>query len=429
MIVASFFIENQQTRRGRKPRNIKRDNYRLILSLLEFDRAFSASEISAKAKLSKTTVSKAFAELGEIGLLKYIGKGSSTGEGGKKPEMFALNSAYRYAVVILLAEPDSITCSVMDLACNVKATASAQTAPDVPYEKAVAMAAELARAAMEEAGVSKEQICGIAISCEGIVDTKTGVIRRPAHHRWPNNLHVREDVSKALGGFAEISIDNVCRYGGYAELLFEQNRKYENIVVIWNDELVGGCVLHDGQLVQGRGGLVGEFGHMVMEPNSDIRCSCGSIGCFEPLVSCRRVMEQAQILCARHPGSAIAEVARQRTLTMEGIFEAANQGDAFARQLLDPVIRYYAILIRNITNLSDPQKIILQGSYAHAGAYFYGALHKALRKFPLQAMVEDLVVQGSEYRDRNHRITGAGYHVITRFLNSNIMDTQAKRTT
>lgn len=83
---------------SRKPRNIKLHNQKLVLSLFRTMTTASVSEISERINLSTTTVSKILAVLQENGLIKSIGKGSSTDEGGKKPELFALNETFKYVI-------------------------------------------------------------------------------------------------------------------------------------------------------------------------------------------------------------------------------------------------------------------------------------------------------------------------------------------
>ena len=412
-----FFLKSQFNHEATMPKDIKRDNRRLILSLMDYDCAFSASEISAKSGLSKTTISKMLLEFCEIGLINYVGKGSSTTDGGKKPDLFKINSEYRYALVVQLAEPNYISCSIVDLACEIVHSVSQDTDPQISYPDAIKLVSKLVNKLLKKTSISSSRICGVAVSCDGIVDTENRIILRPAHHAWPNNLPVGEDIQKNLGFEAPVSIDNVCRYGGYAELLFPKNRHYSNMVVIWNDDFVGGCVLSGHELVQGHGGLVGEIGHMVMEADSDVRCSCGGYGCFEALVAQGRVVKRAYAEADKYPQSILIEKINEKILDITDIFDASNSGDQFAQILLDKVTGYYAILIHNITTLHDVQKVIVQGSYAMAGPYFYNSLAEHLTRYPLQKMIPDLVISASDYTNKN-RIIGAGFHVITKFFDS-----------
>ena len=80
---------------GNKPKNIKSNNQKIVLSLLRSSDALSLSEIAAQVNLSKTTITKIVNALMEKGLVHSIGKGSSTEEGGKRPELFAFCADYK----------------------------------------------------------------------------------------------------------------------------------------------------------------------------------------------------------------------------------------------------------------------------------------------------------------------------------------------
>ena len=103
---------------SRKPKNIKYHNQRLILALLRSREVMTAGELAEQAHLSVPTITKILAELQARRLVKSMGKGNSTEEGGKKPELFALNGAHRY-VISITAGSERIKCALLDLTCKV----------------------------------------------------------------------------------------------------------------------------------------------------------------------------------------------------------------------------------------------------------------------------------------------------------------------
>ena len=103
---------------SRKPRNIKLHNQRLVLSLLREAPAISASEIAQKINLSITTVMKILLSLQNSHVVKSMGKGASTEEGGKKPELFSLDETYKYAIGCYIVA-DRVEMALVDFRCNV----------------------------------------------------------------------------------------------------------------------------------------------------------------------------------------------------------------------------------------------------------------------------------------------------------------------
>ena len=93
--------------KSRKPKNIKIHNEKLVISFLRGKEYTTAAEISRQLNLSITTIAKILATLQKNKVVNAIGKGHSTNEGGKKPELFALNPLIDtlWAVVYLQSMP------------------------------------------------------------------------------------------------------------------------------------------------------------------------------------------------------------------------------------------------------------------------------------------------------------------------------------
>lgn len=67
---------------------------------------------------------------------------------------------------------------------------------------------------------------------------------------------------------------------------------------------VGGGIISNGQLLQGRQGNAGHFGHIVVEPEGR-RCTCGGLGCLEAYCSGRAIEEETGRPPQRAPQSIV----------------------------------------------------------------------------------------------------------------------------
>ena len=184
--------------KSRKPKNIKFHNQRLVLSLMRQNAVISASEIAQRINLSITTVVKILVVLQENGLIKSMGKGSSTDEGGKKPELFAINESYKH-VIAIYAGPDFIQAAVTDLNCRVISHHNYPYKVPESLEQSMQDIADCARAAMEENGLQPDDICAIPVGFDGIVDTESGIIYYPIHNSgWGRNIPAQEMLERRI---------------------------------------------------------------------------------------------------------------------------------------------------------------------------------------------------------------------------------------
>ena len=76
---------------GNKPKTIRKNNLKIILDIYRNNQEMTVAELTKKVKLSRTTVMKLNEKLIQKNLIESAGKGTSTDEGGKRPELFSFN--------------------------------------------------------------------------------------------------------------------------------------------------------------------------------------------------------------------------------------------------------------------------------------------------------------------------------------------------
>jgi predicted NBD/HSP70 family sugar kinase len=366
---------------SRKPKSIKNYNQKLILSMFRGVEELSIAEIATKIKLSKTTVTKVVNGFHKKGLLLVTGKGSSSDIGGKKPTMFAFNGDYAKIVVIIIST-DTIRGAVLDMKCNLIVQRESDCPRTMPYPVVVERIVGIIQELVRETNIELSAISPLVIGCEGIIDVDNGILHYSMHHDWGQNVPMRDDIQNAVPFPVKVYVDNNLRLAGYVDMDIGDSSYDKQVVVITTQHSGGGCVLENQKSVHGNNGFVGEIGHMIIEPDSVIECSCGGHGCFGALVSPGVLLGRAHERCSVYPTSIIYPRAKDGVLTMAEVFAASNRNDPFACELMDEVIRYFAIVIHNITILRDPERITISGVYAKAGAYFIEELRKCADAFP-----------------------------------------------
>ena len=253
---------------------------------------------------------------------------------------------------------------------------------DTAYEVVIKALSEEIMVVLKATKISPDRLCGIAIGCDGIIDSKEGVLLNPTNHHWDNHLTIRRDLENALPFKTKIIIDSTYRFSGYAELLFEENLKGNIFVLTWDDTRVfGGCMLSNRVFMEGNTDIVGEFPHIIIDTTSPIVCSCGRCGCIGSVLSKEAVFEYISRIWEKYPESLITEKYKKGSLIAKDIFLEGKKGDPFACDLLDHIIDYYAILIHNVLSLHSAQRVILQGLFAESGDYFISNLKQKLYHF------------------------------------------------
>ncbi len=401
---------------GNKPRNIKSNNQKVVLALLRQKKVMSLSEIAEQVNLSKTTITKIVSTLMEKKYVISVGKGSSTEEGGKRPELFSFDVTCAYSIALQL-RGGMMVGALMDLSSRVLEEYEYNLPRELLYEDYVSAAATVVKELLTISGKKPEQICGVVLGCDGIVDAIRGILRFSVHRKWDLNLPIAADLKEKIGLEIPIYVDNSCRFNGYAELKAKEKDMYGSSITIYTSYSTGGCILFDGRMLHGENGFMGEYGHVIVNPNSTVRCTCGGYGCFETMVSPTALLNNAYEGYEQYPDSLLYRKAKEQSLEYRDIFDAANLNDPFACKLMDQMAKYFAILIHNITLLHDPQNVILQGVYTEAGEYFINSLRKTLNDMPFYKIKRNLNISYSTVNPKVAFFYGASRYVADTYFN------------
>lgn len=400
---------------SRKPKNIKYYNQRLVLSLLRNSETMTASEISERINLSVTSVTKILALLQKHQLVKAMGKGSSTEEGGKKPELYALNDTHKY-IAAVHSGIGYIDCVLYNLKCGLINKLSNKYRNQDSYENCMEDIALAVKELIHVSGLVPEDIYGVVAGFDGVVDSDNGILLFPIHNTaWGRNLAVVEKLKELLPEYYKISVNNGSRLSGYAEFLKHPGYKEENVMVIISGSFTGGCVLDHGKLVEGANGLVGEFGHITVVPGKTAeKCACGNYGCFETMVSPKAMVRYANEIRKDYQDSSLQKDGDN--LNYSCIFKASNEGDAFACQIMDRMISYFVMLIRSMILIYNPRVIVLQGIYTQAGDYFLNNLQREIHSLPFFKIEKEFTLVYSDISLSQGCFTGGALYLADQYF-------------
>ena len=358
---------------SRKPKSLKIANMAAVLELLRTTHRASIAEISVRINLSKTTVRKILDNYIDAGLVISVGKGESTDEGGKRPELFAFNKNYGY-VISLHVTPEMLLSVITDLKADITHSKIIMLDRQVHVLQVVRFLAEAIREFTSGKSASGERLIGVVIALPGLVDCDGGIsIYSPHYPSWGRNVPLRQMLLAELGGefAAPVFMDCVNRYQAFAEL--EKGRAPDRgsfLIIDALDEGLGGGMVFNGSIQRGSQYLCSEIGHMILSPNDETSCICGARGCFEAMVSAKRVLRLVRDGHAANRGSSLFDGCTPQQVSLEKVSECAAAGDEFARALIEDVAGWYALGLNNIVMVNDPQLIVLQGVYTRAGDYF-----------------------------------------------------------
>jgi glucokinase len=218
------------------------------------------------------------------------------------------------------------------------------------------------RTSLEAARANETNLRGIGIGTPGEVDAKAGAVLLAANvPGFSDRVELGPLVSKQLGG-AKAKVGNDVSVGVLGEFKRGAGRPFKNLLGVWVGTGVGGGLILDGELHDGRG-AGGEFGHMVVKPGG-LPCSCGRKGCVEAYAGRVSMEKRARRLVKRGHKTDLFRIMEQRgrTRLSSGVYaRALKKGDHMTQRLIEDASWAVGLGLASAQNLLDLEAVIIGG--------------------------------------------------------------------
>ncbi len=351
------------------------------------DGPISRAAIAARLGLTKATVSAIVQVLLDRSLIREIG--SDDTKKGRKPILLQINKECGYIVALDLAA-DAITLMTANLIgenCTLRQYPAPEEA-DLP-----AFLLTHIQEAVDALPASDYGLLGIALGIHGVV-----------HHNkivfLPYSSYENMDLVTPLEDHFHVPVlmENEANLSVLGEWAHCHNTNEMLYISIHSGIGVG--IIMRSQLVKGKNGYAGEFGHSIIEIDGR-PCPCGNHGCLEQYASERALFADLSAI-------------KQIPVTAEVFGALYRENDSDAHLLMERFIKYMSIGINNLLNTFNPDIIVLNSvlNMYHPGLCtdIMEHLHNKMKKYCrlVPSSLQDTAV-----------LLGGVYLIHTRFLYPN----------
>lgn len=226
----------------------------------------------------------------------------------------------------------------------------------------------------------REDFIGIGMGTPGTVDRKKGTVIGAYNLSWKTLQPVKEQIEKGTG--LSFALDNDANVAALGEQWKGAGDEGDDVAFITLGTGVGGGVITNGQMVHGFGGAGGEIGHMNVEPNGYL-CTCGNRGCLEQYASATGIVHLAEDKAEQYEGDSElkAMIDNGDQVTAKVVFDLAKEHDYLANMVIDDVCHYLGIACANVSNILNPQYLIIGGGVSAAGNFLLDRVKKTFNKY------------------------------------------------
>ncbi len=373
---------------------IREMNLSTLMRYLHESAPLSRSRLAGLTGLNKTTISSLVEELLERGLIHEVGLDTSSG--GRPATLLEVNPDAG-SIVGLSLGVDHIAVIVTDFLGEIRWRHQEEADPAMGQEATLALILQIVQEAMRTARTENTRVLGLGLATPGTVNVEDGLLIFSPNLQW-HNVPFRQIFQQHTG--LPVLVDNDANAAAQAEHLFGVARRVQNFVSVFAGVGVGGGLFLNGELYRGTGGYAGEIGHTSFMVDHYRRpCRCGNRGCWETSVGQDSVLERVRTRLTVGRSSLISQLMAEQNapLTVPLIVQAADAGDAEAREALDETGSLLGLGVANLVSVFNPRLVVLGGPLAIAGEYLLPAIAAAVKETVLPEIHQQVRISLSAF--------------------------------
>lgn len=237
-----------------------------------------------------------------------------------------------------------------------------------------------------------EEIEAIGISVPGIYHKSKGTVWAPNIEGWEDYPLLEEIEAVADNTPVIIDSDRACYILGEWWKGAAQNCSDAIFLAVGTG--IGAGILTDGKILRGANDIAGAIGWMALErPFQHHYKSCG---CFESSASGEGIAKMARkIMQEKKDYKGTLKTKSPDTFTALDVFQAFEQKDIVATEVLQHCIEVWGMAIANLVSLFNPQKIIFGGGVFGPAIKFIPEIVREATKWAQPVSMQQVTIEAS----------------------------------
>ena len=360
-----------------EPLNLREVGRVRVLQALQETGGTSRPELVRRTGLSRATVSALTAELIAAGLLREDEPSAEERGTGRPAQSLSLVPTAGYAIGADIGHQH-----VRVVLCDLSGTPLWDRVVAKDVDRAPEATLDLTVELIDEASadVPRERVLGLGVGIASPVRKDTGELGAASIMPGWAGRAVGAELTARTG--LPTLLTNDANAGALAERRYGAGRNVADMVYIRLSAGIGAGIVTDGTLLLGATGLAGEIGHLPVASSGPI-CRCGNRGCLETVASPVAI---ARLLAdSWHQPITPADLPR--------LIAASDRGTLRA---IDDAGTAVGTALATLVTLFNPELVVIGGDLAHAGELLFAPIRRAIRRYALPSVAEQVSVVPGE---------------------------------
>ena len=243
----------------------------------------------------------------------------------------------------------------------------------------------------EKISININDLNGIGINVPGMFNPETQKLIKAPFTSW-EDIPVTE-YFKAKLNFQNIFVENDVKNCALGEKYFGYKDLYKNYIWITVSTGIGSAIVINGRILHGNDNMAGEIGHIKVEYEQPIKCTCGAYGCLEGYAS-GNAITQMVITKMKDDKKFVNEFeSRNLSFDAKGCSCLAKIGVPSAVEIYNNMANYLSRGIATAINLINPQVVIIGGGVASSFDLLLPLVRKYIKNYILDTLSNVPIIQ------------------------------------
>lgn len=217
----------------------------------------------------------------------------------------------------------------------------------------------------------KNNIIGIGIALNGIVDSYNGISIFSPHLKW-KNWKIKEYIESKFN--IPVLVDNDVRCMLKAEMYKYKANKFDTAMFFYFRDGIGSSIVINNNIHEGLNHSAGEIGHFIINNNSNSKCKCGKYGCLESEYSVKAIKDKISWELEK-VGKEFLEDEDNKN-----IFVKASLLEEPYHSVVKKASFEIGKVVGNVLNVLDIGNVIVAGDILHSKQIFFNNFEKGINQ-------------------------------------------------
>ena len=262
-------------------------------------------------------------------------------------------------------------------------------------ELVVEQIALLIKKLLKQNHLEESVLMGIGVGVAGHLRFRDGILITTSNFKGFKNYPLRQKLQEFFR--VPLLIDNDANAQAFGEFKYGGGKNYRSMIFMTISTGIGAGIILDGRVYRGMTGTAGEIGHTIIDPGSELTCTCGNAGCLMS-VACGMALPHLFRKRIRSGMKTRLEFPDDFDLDQidgKWLKKGLDIGDPLSREVVLQTADYIGIGLYNIFQIFNPPLILLGGGLMKWGPIYLDQIRETFYKYAKDMIFDPIEISES----------------------------------